>query len=270
MKSVGPDHAQRVMLLRALSKLGICSRQLAKRAIHNGRVAVNGKVITSHTHWVNLQHDEIALDEQTVRGAEKLVYLMLNKPAGYVTTRRDNLNRPTVFELLAAGEISHTAVSRTASWVFPVGRLDYNSEGLLLFTNDGGLSDALTSPERHVPKVYRVRLDHPPAPADLRRLETGIRILDYVTLPASIEIETTARDAALNENQTNAAGPWLRITIREGKNRQVRRMFAAIGCEVRQLIRVRFGPLALGGLPVGHWRYLTKPEIMSLNRAVEF
>ncbi|MCG3119182.1 MAG: Ribosomal large subunit pseudouridine synthase B [bacterium] len=262
------NHDQRVMLLRALSKLGLGSRQQAKRAIHAGRVSVNGKVITSHTHWVNLQRDRLALDEQPVRGAEKLVYLMLNKPAGYVTTRRDNLNRPTVFELLAAGAFNHAEVAHTPSWIFPIGRLDYNSEGLLLFTNDGELSDALTSPERHVPKVYRVRLDHLPPPDALRRLETGIRILDYVTLPAKIALETSTPAAALNENQTDAAAPWLRITICEGKNRQVRRMFAALGCEVRQLIRVRFGPLELGGLPVGHWRYLTAREIAGLDRAV--
>src|SRR5262245_4821430 len=127
----------RVMLLRALSKLGICSRQQAKRAIHAGRVQVNGKVITQHTHWVELARDMIMLDGQLARHAEKKIYLMLHKSAGYVTTRRDNLNRPTVFDLISPrGEANATAPS-TWPWIFPVGRLDFDSEGLLLFTNDG-------------------------------------------------------------------------------------------------------------------------------------
>ena len=268
MKTVDHHDAKRVMLLRALSKFGICSRQQAKRAIHTGRVCVNGKVVTSHTHWVNLQRDRIALDAQDVRAAEKPIYLMLNKPAGYVTTRRDNLNRPTVFDLLSSSRFNHTAITLQPSWVFPVGRLDYDSEGLLLFTNDGVLSDALASPERHVPKVYRVQLDHLPTPEEICRLETGIPIRDYVTLPAKMVIETSQTAAALNKNVTRPVEPWMRVTIREGKNRQVRRMFAQVGCEVRQLIRIRFGPLALGDLPVGEWRDLTAPEVAALRRAV--
>jgi len=259
---------QRVMLLRALSKLGLCSRQQAKRAIHRGRVQVNGKVITRHSHWVNLQRDRIAFDAQEVRGAEKLFYLMLNKPAGYVTTRRDNLQRPTVFDLLASGIFNHTMLSLQPAWIFPIGRLDYDSEGLLLFTNDGVLSDALASPERHVPKVYRVQLDHLPALEEILRLETGIQIRNYVTLPAKIAVETSEVVAALNENVARANEQWMRVTIREGKNRQVRRMFAAVGCEVRRLIRIRFGSLALGDLPVGEWRDLTAPEVAALRRAV--
>jgi len=268
MKTVDHHDAKRVMLLRALSKFGICSRQQAKRAIHTGRVCVNGKVVTSHTHWVNLQRDRIALDAQDVRAAEKPIYLMLNKPAGYVTTRRDNLNRPTVFDLLSSSRFNHTAITLQPSWVFPVGRLDYDSEGLLLFTNDGVLSDALASPERHVPKVYRVQLDHLPAPEDIRRLESGIQIRDYVTLPAKIAVETSEVVAALNESVARANEHWMRVTVREGKNRQVRRMFAAVGCEVRRLIRIRFGPLELGALPIGDWRYLTEREIESLRGAV--
>jgi len=268
MKTVDHHDAKRVMLLRALSKFGICSRQQAKRAIHTGRVCVNGKVVTSHTHWVNLQRDRIALDAQEVRGADKLIYLMLDKPAGYVTTRRDNLNRPTVFDLLARGNFNHTVISRQPAWVFPIGRLDYDSEGLLLFTNDGVLSDALASPERHVQKVYRVQLDHLPLPEEIRRLESGIQIRDYVTLPAKIAVETSQAVAALNENATRPVEQWVRVTIREGKNRQVRRMFAAVGCEVRRLIRIRFGPLELDDLSVGEWRYLTATEVAALRRSV--
>lgn len=267
-KPVRQNHAKRVMLLRALSKLGYCSRQQAKRAIQRGRVRVNDKIITNHTHWVNLYQDRIALDAQEVHGAEQLTYLMLNKPAGYVTTRRDNLNRPTVFDLLPLGNFNHTTITPQALWIFPVGRLDYDSEGLLLFTNDGGLSEALTSPERHVPKVYRVQLDHLPTPEEIRRLEAGVRLLDYVTLPAKIIVETSDEKTAVNENATRSPAPWMQVSIHEGKNRQVRRMFAAVGCAVQRLIRIRFGPLALGDLPAGKSRELTATEVAALRHAV--
>jgi pseudouridine synthase len=258
---------RRAMLLRALSKLGICSRQQAKRAIHAGRVQVNGKVVMQHTHWVDLARDIIMLDGRTAHGAEKMIYLVLNKPAGYVTTRRDNLERPTVFDLISPPGEAGEPVSSPKPWVFPVGRLDYDSEGLLLFTNDGPLGDALASPERHVQKVYRVFLDHQPSPEELRRLEQGIPILDYVTLPCRVEIEGPPPDNDRVGNKSQK-GKWVRIAIREGKNRQVRRMFAAVGCEVRRLIRIRFGPLELGELPPGHWRELTAREVEALHRVV--
>lgn len=268
--------SRRVMLVRVLSKLGICSRQQAKRAIHTGRVQVNGKIITKHTHWVNLTRDVIALDGEVARGAGKMIYLMLNKPTGYVTTRRDNLNRPTVFDLIGLRHVTsapaQTDFLQQMPWVFPVGRLDYNSEGLLLFTNDGPLGEALAAPARHVPKVYRVLLDRLPPPEALHQLEEGIQILDYKTLPAQIEIEPKETGQPTNEAQ-NAddlaqKGDWVRITIREGKNRQVRRMFAAVGSEVRRLIRIRFGPLELGDLPPGSWRELHDGEVRALRRAV--
>jgi len=258
------------MLLRALSKLGICSRQQARRAIHAGRVQVNGKVIVQHTHWVDLARDMIMLDGRMARRTDQMIYLMLNKPAGYVTTRRDNLNRPTVFDLISPRGAADETTPSPLPWIFPVGRLDYDSEGLLLFTNDGPLGDALASPERHVHKVYRVLLDHLPSPEELRRLEQGIPILDYVTLPCKIEIEVEAPPS--DNDQVDAKSQksrWVRIAIREGKNRQVRRMFAAVGCEVRRLIRIRFGPLELGDLPVGHWRELAAHEVNALHCAVE-
>jgi 23S rRNA pseudouridine2605 synthase len=229
-------------------------------------VQVNGKVITQHTHWVELAGDEITLDGQLAR-SEQMIYLMLNKPAGYVTTRRDNLNRPTVFDLISPRGEGDEPASSTSSWVFPVGRLDYDSEGLLLFTNDGPLGDALASPERHVHKVYRVFLDHLP-PEELHRLEKGVPISGYVTLPCKIEIEAPPADND-QVGKKSPKGGWVRITIREGKNRQVRRMFAAAGCEVRRLIRIRFGPLELGDLQAGHCRKLTALEVNTLRRAVD-
>ncbi|MGH7453621.1 MAG: pseudouridine synthase, partial [bacterium] len=162
---------------------------------------------------------------------------------------------------------ANAPASSPSPWVFPVGRLDYDSEGLLLFTNDGLLGDALTSPECHVQKVYRVFLDHQPSPEELRRLEQGISLLDYVTLPCKVEIEAPPSDNDRVGNKSQK-GKWVRIAIREGKNRQVRRMFAAVGCEVQRLIRIRFGPLELGDLPVGQWRELTAHEVSALRRVV--
>jgi 23S rRNA pseudouridine2605 synthase len=190
---------------------------------------------------------------------------MLNKPPGYVTTRRDNLERPTVFDLLAS---NNNGLPMEPSWIFPVGRLDYNSVGLLLFTNVGALGEALTNPDSHVDKVYRVLLDHLPSPEALRRLEQGIQILAYLTRPCKIEIETLKSTEADIVNAETQKGAWVRVTLREGKNRQVRRMFAAVGCEVRQLIRICFGPLLLGDLPAGRWRELNDAEVRALHRSV--
>lgn len=254
------------MLFRALSQLGLCSRQQARRAIHAGRVQVNGEVMRQPNHWVKPARDIIALDGEIACRVDRMIYLMLNKPAGYVTTRRDNHGRPTVFDLISPPDTPSPLVP-PMPWVFPVGRLDCDSEGLLLFTNDGVLGDALASPESHVDKLYRVLLDRLPASEELRRLEQGVAIRGYVTMPCNIQIETSStEDEACNRP---LRGEWVRVTIREGKNRQVRRMFAAVGCEVRRLIRLRFGPLELGDLPAGRWRELGPHEIESLRLAVE-
>ncbi|MDZ7344508.1 MAG: rRNA pseudouridine synthase [candidate division KSB1 bacterium] len=262
---------QRVMLARALSKLGLCSRGQAKLAIQAGRVRVNGKVITHCTHWVKLGSDTISVDGRVVRGVENYTYVMLNKPRGYITTRRDHFHRPTVFELLASAPTGAASrpdfFTEKCRWIFPVGRLDYDSEGLLLFTNDGPLGDALINPEKHIHKLYRVLLNRLPSPEKLQQLEAGIRISNYTTLPAKVEIEEAAASDAHDE--LPLSGHWVRIAIREGKNRQVRRMFAAVGCEVRRLIRIRFGPLELGDLPIGGWRELRADEVQALRRAVE-
>ncbi len=244
------------MLDRALSKLGVCSRFEARAAVHAGRVRVNGKVITQHTHWVTLGRDHIQLDEQSIGAMPAKRYLMLHKPAGYVTTRADNLQRPTVFALLPPEIL--TPESHTENhWLFPVGRLDADSEGLLLFTNDGVLSEALTSPATHVYKTYRVLLNRMPSAQALQQLRSGIRLEDFTTLPARLTREREATEAA----------PWLRIAVREGKNRQVRRMFAAVDCEVKRLIRLSLGPLQLDDLPLGAWRDLTAQEVAALKKA---
>lgn len=246
------------MLDRALSKLGVCSRFEARATVHAGRVRVNGRVIIQHTHWVTLGADRIDLDERPVNAATRRRYLMLHKPPGYVTTRKDNLRRPTVFDLLP-DEISAPPSTPKSSWLFPVGRLDADSEGLLLFTNDGPLGEALTSPANHIDKVYRVQLDHMPSAEELRLLARGLHLENYKTLPAQVTLEP-------NQSATRSEH-WLRIAIHEGKNRQVRRMFEAVGCEVRRLIRIAIGPVPLGDLPSGAWRELSVAEVRALKKA---
>ncbi len=266
-------HQQRVTLDRALSKLGVCSRQQARAAIHALGVRVNGKTVASPLAWVRLEHDVIEFKGRQVGHAPPRVYLMLNKPTGFVTTRRDNLlrARPTVFDLLP--EPFHKKTSRKpsprATWIFPIGRLDMDSEGLLLFTNDGTLGEVLASPQGHVPKTYRVQVQRLPTPEEIKYLETGVPLGDETTLPVRIELEKTReRESPTPSRASHGEGEsWLRITIREGKNRQVRRMFAAVHCDVLRLIRVRFGPLQLGDLAPGKWRNLTEPEIRLLRRA---
>lgn len=258
-KNSGKSKKQRVMLSRALSKLGVCSRQEAMRAIRAGRVRVNGRVARDTLYWITLGEDRIQLDGNALDHALPLRYFMLHKPPGYVTTRRDEFNRPTVFDLMpvaqtAPGESVGAMPAR--DWLFPVGRLDFDSEGLLLFTNDGPLSDALAHPKSHVEKDYRVLLDHMPPQLALHRLAQGIMLDDRLTLPAKITQESQF-----------GSDNWLYLTIHEGRNRQVRRMFEAVGSKVLRLIRTRIGPLTLGDLPAGQWRELTKHEVQALKRA---
>jgi 23S rRNA pseudouridine2605 synthase len=246
----GPS-GKRVHLERALSKLGLCSRGEAARRIAESRVAVNGVTATSPVQWVELGRDRIELDgipagadggAGAAAGADarrRGVYLALHKPPGCVTTRSDELGRETVYDLLP-GEYR-------VSWIFPVGRLDRESEGLLLMTDDGAWADRLTDPAFHVDKVYRVKLDGRPAEAELRAFREGVEIGGERTLPAGLEAD---------------GGNWYRVTLREGRNRQIRRMFHALGYKVKRLVRVSIGPLELGDLPPGGIRVLTRDEAM--------
>jgi 23S rRNA pseudouridine2605 synthase len=242
---------RRTQLNRALSKLGLCSRGVAAAWIAAGRVRVNGKPAESPEQWVELGADRIEVSqagnaEAPVQGNVPAtpVYLALHKPPGYVTTRDDELGRETIYALLPP--------EWAGGWIFPVGRLDKDSEGLLLLTNDGAWSDRLTDPARHVPKVYRVKLDGKPGPADLERFRSGIGLDGSMTAPAGVEPE---------------AGGWYRVTLTEGRNRQIRRMFHALGYKVRRLVRISIGPLELGGLPEGSVRELAPTEAEALRDA---
>lgn len=234
------------MLCRALSKQGRCSRSQAERWIEAGRVRVNGRLVRDRAYWVDLGRDVLAVDEERVAPAQR-VYLMLNKPRGLVTTATDEHQRSTVYECLQDVD---------CGWIAPVGRLDRASEGLLLFTNDTGWADRLLAPASHVEKTYHVQVDGPLDEAACRRLETGIRAADGTWLRA--QAVRTLRQGARNS--------WLECVLDEGKNRQLRRLAESAGLRVLRLIRVAVGPLPLGDLAKGRWRWLSPAEKAALDR----
>ncbi len=234
-----------VRLARALSKRGAMSRSLAAEAVRAGRVTVNGRRVTDPEFRLDPARDVLALDGAAVTAREP-VYLLLNKPVDVVTTRSDEHGRKTVYDLI--GEVGQ--------WVFPVGRLDRESAGLLLLTNDTALGERLTNPATKVPKTYRVKVAPLPSDEALERLRQGVKLDDgYVTLPAQVEVE-----------KTNPTSGWLLVTIVEGKNRQIRRMVKAIGARVETLVRVAIGPVTLGDLAPGALRPLSADELAALRR----
>lgn len=232
-----------VSLARALSKLGLASRPEARALVRAGRVQLEGRVVTDPERRVDPDHDDLRVDGRRVRRATAS-YWLLHKPAGVVTTRRDPEGRPTVYDLLPAG----------APFVGPVGRLDQDTTGLLLLTNDTQLAAFLTDPERHVPKVYEVELEAPLGAGEVAELVSGVVVLGRRTLPAEVEL------------LGRVPSKCLRITLVEGRNRQVRRMMEAIGRTVVRLHRTAVGPLRLGTLAVGVARPLTPAEIAALAR----
>jgi pseudouridine synthase len=233
-----------VQLHRALSKLGWGSRAQAWAWIRAGEVEVDGRVVTEPLTWVDLDRQRITRRGTAAAVAAPLV-LVLHKPRGVVTTRSDERGRRTVYDLLPAG----------LPWVFPAGRLDADSEGLLILTNDAELSVRLTEPGHRVPKTYRVTVAGAPAPETLRRLREGVELADGPTRPAQVELERQRRGDAV-----------VRMVLTEGRNRQIRRMWAAAGHRVRRLVRTAVGGLALGGLPPGACRTLTEAEVRQLTR----
>lgn len=232
-----------VSLARALSKLGYTSRSRAAVLIREGGVTINGAAILDPDFRCSLEHDRIAVGGNTLRESNcSPVYLMLNKPAGYVTTRADERGRKTVYDLLDGVE----------EWLFPIGRLDKDSSGLLLFTNDHRLGERLTNPANKVTKTYAVTLDRPIAKADVTTLESGMILDGMRLLPARV----------LSSPHGSAA--QFEIKIVEGKNRQIRRMLAALGYDVRSLERVAIARYRCQGLAPGKWKYLNKRELALL------
>jgi pseudouridine synthase len=232
-------------LQKILARAGIASRRAAEELIRTGRVTVNGVTVTELGTRADPARDEIRVDGERLPKRPP-VYVVLYKPVGVVTTREDPQGRPTVRELLPP-DLQH---------LFPVGRLDFRSAGLLLLTNDGDLAARLLHPRAQIPRVYRVKVDGRPSQRALGRLRRGVRLEDGVTGPAEVEIEE------LRPGKT-----WLRITLREGRRREVRRMCEAVGHPVDKLLRVRFGPLELGRLRPGQWRLLSPLEVERLRQA---
>jgi 23S rRNA pseudouridine2605 synthase len=237
-----------ISLARALSKFGVCSRREAERWIEAGRVEVNGTPERAHGRFIDAARDEVQVDGRRVSDETPRVVIALHKPRGLVTTRVDPGGRPTVYD----------ALGTLPRWVFPVGRLDRDSSGLLILTNDHRLGERLTSPDAHVPKTYHARVRGLPDAEALRALREGVRLEDgTLTREAKVKVIGTARGKA-------AGSTWLELVLTEGKNRQVRRMGRAIGHEVLELVRVRIGRLGLGDLASGEWRELRPREIALL------
>jgi len=243
-------------LQKILSRAGIASRRAAEQLIVEGRVTVNGVTVHELGSKADPAADDVRVDGRRVTVAERYRYLLLNKPKGYVTTRSDPENRPTVMELIGG----------VREYVYPVGRLDFWSEGLLLLTNDGDLAARLTHPRHEVTRVYEVRVLGVPDAHDLERLSRGIVIDGRRTQPAEVKILHTPRRATHAEGRSQSL---LSIAVREGRNRQVRKMCEAIGHPVDTLRRVAIGPIRDERLKPGRWRELTDDEVRKLRTSSE-
>jgi pseudouridine synthase len=229
-------------LQKILSQAGIASRRASEQLMIDGRVTVNGKTVLELGTKADATRDDIRVDGRRIKIPDRHLYLLVNKPRGYVTTRSDPQKRPTVIDLLAG----------VTDYVYPVGRLDFDSEGLLILTNDGDLAAKLTHPRHGVPRVYEASVLGIPDDHDVRRLAKGVTIDGQRTGPAEV----------------TAIGPSrLRITVHEGRNRQVRKMCDAIGHPVTALRRVAIGPLRDARLKLGAWRVLTTHEVERLRAA---
>jgi 23S rRNA pseudouridine2605 synthase len=235
-----------IRLQKILSQAGVSSRRAAEKLIADGRVTVNRKTILTMGVKADPEKDDIRVDGRRIKVAAQLRYILLYKPTGYVTTRSDPQRRRTVMDLLGG----------VREYVYPVGRLDYDTEGLLLLTNDGDLAARLTHPRHGVARTYEARVAGMPDREAIERLRNGIPLDGHRTLPADVVL--------LNEGRRDRDGV-LRLTIREGRNRQVRRMCEAVGHPVQSLRRTRFGALADRRLKPGEWRDLAPAEIQSLK-----
>ena len=244
VKAPPPGDRPLKTLERVLSKAGAGSRTESRRWIAEGRVKVNGKVERNPDQWVDLERDQVSFDDRPLQKAQS-TYLLLHKPTGYITTYRDPHGRPTIYDLLPDRD----------RYLFPVGRLDLDTSGLLILTNDTAFAERLTNPNYHVPKTYRVKASERLTEADLDQLRHGIELKDGPTRPATV---THLRDPG--------GKTVFEITITEGRNRQVRRMVEALGAKVVTLTRVAIGAIELGDLASGTTRPLSDEEVQSLLR----
>lgn len=238
-------------LQRFLARAGVASRRGSESLMTAGRVSVNGKVVTELGSKVDPLVDRVCVDGREVRMADHATYLMLNKPAGYLTTMSDPYGRPCVANLVP---------TRRYPGLFPVGRLDTDTTGILLFTTNGDAANQLLHPSRHVAKHYVALVDGVPKERELDRLRRGIMLDDGPAQPAEVEV--------LGPGEERTSSTVVGITLREGRKHQVKRMFAAIGHKVLRLHRDTFGPLSLSGCEEGAWRMLTADEISQIEGIV--
>jgi pseudouridine synthase len=234
-----------VRLNKYLSMQGVASRREADRMIREGRVQINGRTVEDLGVKIEAEGDRVAVDGRLIRSGRSLIYLAMNKPPGYLVTRDDPEGRPTVMSLLP----------KLRKAVFPVGRLDFDSEGLLLLTNDGELAFRLTHPRFEIKKVYAVEVEGEMSAEEAERLEKGVRIDGRRTAPARVRVLGRG-----------PRGSLVQIEIHEGRKREVRRMMDLIGHRVRSLKRIEFAGLELLSLPLGQWRHLRRDEIQALRR----
>ena len=231
-------------LQKIIAHAGVASRRKAEELITLGRVVVNGEVVTELGTKADPKRDSIKVNgKQLASSIGPRVYLMLNKPRGYISSRSDPEGRSTVMSLLG----------RYRSRVYPLGRLDYASEGLLLFTNDGDFANHVLLAKSKIPKTYRVKVKGNPSEEELQKLRNGIRLDGRPTAPARIK------------RIRSGENPWFEVVLTEGRNQQIRRMFLRVGYLVEKIKRVKIGPLSLGMLPVGKHRLLTEHEVQRLG-----
>jgi 23S rRNA pseudouridine2605 synthase len=233
-------------LQKILSQAGVSSRRQAEKIMAEGRVTVNGTVISELGSKADLERDHIKVDGRLLHAPKRLIYLALNKPNNTVTTVSDPQQRATVMELLRG----------VRERVYPVGRLDYHSEGLLMLTNDGELANAIMSAATHLPKTYVVKVTGILTPDQEQQFREGVPLSGKRTMPAGLKLLHSAEN------------PWYEVKLFEGRNNQIRLMFKHFGRLVEKLKRVRIGPVALGPLKPGKFRYLDDEEVQKLKRAV--
>lgn len=236
-----------VRLQKVIAASGVASRRAAETMIRDGRVTVNGKVVHVLGTCIDPSKDHVKIDGRHVQPTEPEVFVLLHKPPGYVTTMNDPHGRPTIADLVAKVKVR----------VFPVGRLDYDTEGLLLLTNNGKVAQACVHPRYHVPKTYLVKVSGVCTDEEIRNLEEGIALDDGMTAPAVIRKSGKAK-----------ANSWLELTIHEGRKHQIKRMLESLGHRVMRIKRIRFGPLELGTLTVGASRFATDAEANALRAVV--
>lgn len=240
------ENAKTIRLDKFLSNSGVRSRRGIKKLLKEGNLTVNGKRVTESGTRIDPTKDKVLLSGRTIT-TPGFVYFLLNKPMGYISTTADEFSRDNVVSLID-----------TPERIYPIGRLDKDTHGLLLLTNDGELTHKLTHPRYHVPKIYRLHVAGTVEDAKLHAMRTGILLSDGITLPAEVQLLSEKNDITT-----------LLVTLHEGRNRQIRRMCEEVGMKLLDLERIAFGPLKLGKVPLGAYRELAKQEVAALRKAVK-